>query len=317
MLIESKSYSKKDFSNLSISATLKLFLLWLSQLTKNKKRIVINFEEYYYEKLKKQKLDKKEIRAIGFPMSKLLIEREKKIVQGTLECSLNSLKYGISMNIAGGTHHAFTNRAEAFCILNDQAIAANFLINNNYCKKILILDLDVHQGNGTAEIFRDNKNVFTVSFHGEKNYPFRKEKSDYDYGFNDGTSDKEYLKKIKYEIPRLVENFEPDFIFYLSGVDIIENDKLGRLSVSINGCKERDRFILDYCNVNSIPIQVSMGGGYSPILKDIIEAHANTFRLAQEIYFWLSMSYLPIQNLENIFPRTSLLEISPVSSPKK
>ena len=247
--------------------------------------ILLTHEKYYYEKLKKQELDKKEIRAIGFPMSKLLIEREKKIVQGTLECSLNSLKYGISMNIAGGTHHAFTNRAEAFCILNDQAIAANFLINNNYCKKILILDLDVHQGNGTAEIFRYNKNVFTVSFHGEKNYPFRKEKSDYDYGFNDGTSDKEYLKKIKYEIPRLVENFEPDFIFYLSGVDIIENDKLGRLSVSINGCKERDRFILDYCNVNSIPIQVSMGGGYSPILKDIIEAHANTFRLAQEIYF--------------------------------
>ena len=247
--------------------------------------ILLTHERYYYEKLKNQQLDKKEIRAIGFPMSKQLIEREKMIVQGTLECSLISLKYGISMNIAGGTHHAFTNRAEAFCILNDQAIAANFLINNNCCDKILILDLDVHQGNGTAEIFRGNKNVFTVSFHGEKNYPFRKEKSDYDYGFNDGTSDKEYLNKIKYEIPRLVENFEPDFIFYLSGVDIIENDKLGRLSVSINGCKERDKFIFDYCKANSIPIQVSMGGGYSPILKDIIEAHANTFRLAQEIYF--------------------------------
>ena len=231
--------------------------------------ILLTHERYYYEKLKNQQLDKKEIRAIGFPMSKQLIEREKMIVQGTLECSLISLKYGISMNIAGGTHHAFTN----------------FLINNNCCEKILILDLDVHQGNGTAEIFRGNKNVFTVSFHGEKNYPFRKEKSDYDYGFNDGTSDKEYLNKIKYEIPRLVENFEPDFIFYLSGVDIIENDKLGRLSVSINGCKERDKFIFDYCKANSIPIQVSMGGGYSPILKDIIEAHANTFRLAQEIYF--------------------------------
>ena len=126
------------------------------------------------------------------------------------------------MNIAGGTHHAFTNRAEAFCLLNDQAIAANFLLKNNYCKKILILDLDVHQGNGTAEIFRNNKSVFTISFHGEKNYPFRKEKSDFDHGFFDGTSDNEYLKKIKYEIPRLIENFEPDFIFYLSGVDIIE-----------------------------------------------------------------------------------------------
>ena len=247
--------------------------------------ILLTHEKYYYEKLKNQELDKKEIRAIGFPMSKLLIEREKMIAQGTLECSLNSLKHGISMNIAGGTHHAFTNRAEAFCILNDQAIAANFLINDNYCKKILILDLDVHQGNGTAEIFRGNKNIFTVSFHGEKNYPFRKEKSDYDFGFNDGTTDREYLNKIKYEIPRLIENFEPDFIFYLSGVDIIENDKLGRLSVSIKGCKERDKFVLSYCKLNSIPVQVSMGGGYSPILKDIIEAHANTFRIAQEIYF--------------------------------
>ena len=247
--------------------------------------ILLTHESNYYDKLIYQKLEKKEIRAIGFPMSQELIQREKKIVQGTVECAINSIKYGISMNIAGGTHHAFTNRAEAFCILNDQAIGANFLIQNNYCEKILILDLDVHQGNGTAEIFKENKNVFTVSFHGEKNYPFRKEISDFDYGFRDGTSDREYLDKIKYEVPRLIENFEPDFIFYLSGVDIIENDKLGRLSVSIKGCKERDRFVLNYCKTNKIPIQVSMGGGYSPILKDIVEAHSNTFRLAQEIYF--------------------------------
>ena len=247
--------------------------------------ILLTHESNYYNKLINQKLEKKEIRAIGFPMSQKLIQREKKIVQGTVECALNSIKYGISMNIAGGTHHAFTDRAEAFCILNDQAIAANFLIKNSYCERILILDLDVHQGNGTAEIFRENKNVFTASFHGQKNYPFRKEISDFDYGFNDGTSDKEYLDKIKHDVPRLIDSFEPDFIFYLSGVDISENDKLGRLSVSIRGCKERDRFVLNLCKTNRIPVQVSMGGGYSPILKDIIEAHSNTFRLAQEIYF--------------------------------
>ena len=195
----------------------------------SEENVLFTHDKIYFDKLQNQQLDRKEIRAIGFPMSEKLIEREKTIVQGTVECSLNSLKYGISMNIAGGTHHAFTNRAEAFCLLNDQAIAANFLLKNDYCKKILILDLDVHQGNGTAEIFRNNKSVFTISFHGEKNYPFRKEKSDFDHGFLDGTSDNEYLKKIKYEIPRLIENFEPDFIFYLSGVDIIENDKLGRL----------------------------------------------------------------------------------------
>ncbi len=251
----------------------------------NEENILLTHDKIYYEKLKNQELNKKELRAIGFPMSEKLIKREKCIVQGTIESALFSIKNGVAMNIAGGTHHAFTNRAEAFCILNDQAIAANFLIKNNFSKKILILDLDVHQGNGTAEIFRDNKNVFTVSFHGEKNYPFRKEKSDYDYGFKDGTSDEEYLNKIMYEIPRIIESFEPDFIFYLSGVDIIENDKLGRLSVSINGCKQRDKYILNYCKLNKIPLQISMGGGYSPILKDIIEAHSNTFRLAQEIYF--------------------------------
>ena len=251
----------------------------------NEENILLTHDKIYYEKLKNQELNKKELRAIGFPMSEKLIQREKCIVQGTIESALFSIKNGVAMNIAGGTHHAFTNRAEAFCILNDQAIAANFLIKNNHSKKILILDLDVHQGNGTAEIFRDNKNVFTVSFHGEKNYPFRKEKSDYDYGFKDGTSDEEYLNKIMYEIPRIIESFEPDFIFYLSGVDIIENDKLGRLSVSINGCKQRDKYILNYCKLNKIPLQISMGGGYSPILKDIIEAHSNTFRLAQEIYF--------------------------------
>lgn len=242
-------------------------------------------DKIYYKKLINQDFSLKEARAIGFPMSEQLVKREKKIVQGTVEGALYSLKYGISMNIAGGTHHAFTNKGEAFCLLNDQAIAAKYLISKNYCSKILILDLDVHQGNGTAEIFNNNESVFTASFHGAKNYPFRKEKSDFDYGFEDSVRDDEYLKIIKYHIPRIIESFEPEFVFYLSGVDIIENDKLGRLSVSLNGCMERDKFVLNYCKLNNIPLQVSMGGGYSPILKDIIEAHSNTFRLAQDIYF--------------------------------
>jgi acetoin utilization deacetylase AcuC-like enzyme len=189
------------------------------------------------------------------------------------------------MNIAGGTHHAFYNRGEAFCMLNDQAIAANYLLNKGLANKIMIIDLDVHQGNGTASLFNNKSNVYTLSFHGKKNYPFRKENSDLDIEFNDNTNDDEYLKVLKETIPRALDEFKPDFIFYLSGVDVLENDKLGRLSLSLNGCKERDRFILDTCYKNSIPVQVSMGGGYSAVLKDIIEAHSNTFRLAQEIYF--------------------------------
>ena len=242
-------------------------------------------EEEYFKRFRNLNLSKKEVREIGFPLSKELVTREMTIAQGTIDCVNYSLKNGISMNIAGGTHHAFYDRGEAFCMLNDQAIAAKYLINKKLAKKIMIIDLDVHQGNGTASIFSENKDVFTISFHGKKNYPFRKEKSDIDVEFDDNTDDQFYLNKLKDLIPNAIENFKPDFIFYLSGVDVLNNDKLGRLGLSIDGCKERDKFILELCNKNSIPVQVSMGGGYSELLKNIIEAHSNTFRLAQEIYF--------------------------------
>ena len=242
-------------------------------------------QKEYYEKLCSLSLSKKEIRPIGFPMSRELITREKKIAQGTIECSDFSINNGISMNIAGGTHHAFYDKGEGFCMLNDQAIAANYLLNNSFIKKILIIDLDVHQGNGTASIFKNNPNVFTLSFHGQKNYPFRKENSDLDLGFDDFTNDAFYLKKLKEIIPRVIDNFQPDFIYYLAGVDVLKNDKLGRLSMTIKGCLERDKFILNSCKKNNIPVQVSMGGGYSINIEEIIEAHSNTFRLAQEIYF--------------------------------
>ena len=242
-------------------------------------------EDQYFHRFKNIKLSKKEIREIGFPLSKGLVERELTIAQGTIECTKYSIEHGISMNIAGGTHHAFYDRGEAFCMLNDQAIAANYLIKKKLAKRIMIIDLDVHQGNGTASIFKSNPEVFTISFHGKKNYPFRKEKSDVDIEFEDNTDDELYLKKLKKHIPTLIENFKPDFVFYLSGVDVLNNDKLGRLALSIDGCKERDKFILELCKANSIPTQVSMGGGYSELLRNIIEAHSNTFRLAQEIYF--------------------------------
>ena len=247
--------------------------------------VLLTHQKEYFERFKSLHLSKKEIREIGFPLSKELVDRELQIADGTIKGVHYSIEHGISMNIAGGTHHAFYDRGEAFCMLNDQAIAANYLINEGLSKRILIIDLDVHQGNGTASLFRSNHNVFTLSFHGKKNYPFRKEKSDLDIEFVDNTNDEKYLKILKETIPKIMDEFNPDFIFYLSGVDVLENDKLGRLSLTINGCKERDRFILELCKKNSIPVQVSMGGGYSVVLKNIIEAHSNTFRLAQEIFF--------------------------------
>ena len=247
--------------------------------------VLLTHQKEYFERFKSLDLSKKEIREIGFPLSKELVDRELQIADGTIKGVHYSIEHGISMNIAGGTHHAFYDRGEAFCMLNDQAIAANYLINKGLSKRILIIDLDVHQGNGTASLFRSNNKVFTLSFHGKKNYPFRKEKSNLDIEFDDNTNDEKYLKILKETIPKVIDEFNPDFIFYLSGVDVLENDKLGRLSLTINGCRERDRFILDICKKNSIPVQVSMGGGYSVVLKNIIEAHSNTFRLAQEIFF--------------------------------
>ena len=269
-LIAEKTFSKDNFFEPGIL---------------NKEDVLLTHSNDYYNKLVSQSLSKKEIRPIGFPLSKLLIEREKKIAQGTIECVSFSIKNGISMNIAGGTHHAFADKGEGFCMLNDQAIAANYLLHNDLAKKILIIDLDVHQGNGTASIFKNDMNVFTLSFHGKKNYPFKKEKSDLDIEFDDGTEDVEYLTKLEDVIPNIVKILNPDFIFYLSGVDILKTDKLGRLSLSIKGCKKRDSIILNLCKTFNIPLQISMGGGYSKNIEDIINAHCNTFRLAKEIYF--------------------------------
>ena len=269
-LIAEKTFSKNNFFEPGIL---------------NKEDVLLTHTNDYYNKLVSQSLSKKEIRPIGFPLSKLLIEREKKIAQGTIECVSFSIKNGISMNIAGGTHHAFADKGEGFCMLNDQAIAANYLLYNDLAKKILIIDLDVHQGNGTASIFKNDMNVFTLSFHGKKNYPFKKEKSDLDIEFDDGTEDVEYLTKLEDVIPNIIKILNPDFIFYLSGVDILKTDKLGRLSLSIEGCKKRDSIILNLCKTFNIPLQISMGGGYSKNIEDIINAHCNTFRLAKEIYF--------------------------------
>lgn len=238
----------------------------------------------YVKRLCKLELTKSEVRSIGFPLSEALVKREFLIAGGTIAGAEKALKTGVAMNIAGGTHHAFPDRGEAFCLLNDQAIAAQHLIDQNLAKKILILDLDVHQGNGTAVIFKDHPQVYTCSVHGEKNYPFRKEQSDLDLALEDQCDDKTYLRLIENLLPDLYQKVQPDFIFYLCGVDILKTDKLGRLGLSIAGCKRRDELVLRFCKENGIPVQCSMGGGYSKDLKIIIEAHANTYRMAKTIF---------------------------------
>ena len=247
--------------------------------------VLLTHQKEYFERFKSLDLSKREIREIGFPLSKELVDRELQIADGTIKGVHYSIKHGISMNIAGGTHHAFYDRGEAFCMLNDQAIAANFLLKKKLVERIMIVDLDVHQGDGTASIFSNESRVFTLSFHGKKNYPFKKQISDFDCEFDDGTNDTLYLNKLKNVLPDLIKRFSPQFVFYLAGVDVLENDKLGRLSLSMKGCKERDAFVMNCCKKNGIPLQISMGGGYSSNISDIVQAHCNTFHLAKEIFF--------------------------------
>lgn len=238
----------------------------------------------YWHKLKTNSLSAKEARAIGFPMRPELIARGRVIAQGTLDCARMAMtKTGVALNIAGGTHHSFASRGEGFCVFNDIAIAAHELLHFGEISKAIVVDLDVHQGNGTAHIFAGDPRVFTLSFHGAKNYPNRKPPSDLDIGFPDGTGDEVYLDRLYKVLPELLDKEQPDIVFFLSGVDVLESDKLGRLALSIQGCKERDRFVFQCCKDRSLPVAVSMGGGYSKRLATIIEAHANTFRMARGV----------------------------------
>lgn len=254
------------------------------ELPNDKYILAVHEPDYFYDLLN-IKIPPRAARKIGFPLSEDLVERERIIADGTLKACMYAMEFGISMNIAGGTHHAYTDRGEAFCMLNDQAIGARYLQTLGLAQKILIVDLDVHQGNGTAEIFDSDPSVFTFSMHGAANYPFKKEKSDLDIALPKGADDASYLSLLKETLPKLIAQQKPDFIFYLSGVDVLATDKLGTLGMTLQGCKARDEFVLQTCYNHQVPLQCSMGGGYSPDIKTIVNAHANTFRLAQQIFF--------------------------------
>ncbi len=200
----------------------------------NDEVILITHSLEYLNKLNHLSLTASEIRRTGFPLSAALVAREKVIMQGTIDAAVYAIKDGIAFNMAGGTHHAFTDKGEGFCLLNDIAIAANYLLTNSLAKQILVVDLDVHQGNGTAQIFENEPRVFTFSMHGKKNYPLRKEHSDLDIELEDFTDDHTYLSLLKEHLSYVVSHIKPDFIFYQAGVDVLGNDKLGRLSLTID-----------------------------------------------------------------------------------
>ena len=246
--------------------------------------VLLTHDAAYLNKLKHQTLTPSEQRKIGFPQSPALTLRELVIAQGTIDCSRFALEHGVALNVAGGTHHAFRDRGEGFCLLNDMAVAANWLLAQNLARQILVIDLDVHQGNGTAKIFEQEPRVFTFSMHGGHNYPFHKEQSDLDIPLKDGTADAEYLAILQPTLDQLLENVQPDFAFYLSGVDILSTDQYGKLNISMEGCKQRDEIVLRSLQRKNIPVTIAMGGGYSKDIRTITEAHCNTFRLVKMLY---------------------------------
>ena len=247
--------------------------------------ILLTHDFEYWQALKNCALDASHIRRIGFPLTPELVKREICIAQGTIDCAQYAKEYGVAINVAGGTHHAFTNKGEGFCLLNDLAIATNYLLHHQLSKRILIVDLDVHQGNGTAQIFEQNPAVFTFSMHGKNNYPFLKEKSDLDIELPDGICGADYLLLLKTHLPKIIDQHRPDFIFYLSGVDILLTDKFGKLNLTLADCKTRDEVVFEHCKNLKIPAVAVMGGGYSHEVADIVNAHCNTFMAAKEIFF--------------------------------
>lgn len=229
-------------------------------------------------------IDIRKWKKVGFPWSSELVRREKIIMDGSIQAAKFALKNGCAFNIAGGTHHAYSDSGEGFCIFNDCAITSLYLTKVLGIKQVLIIDLDVHQGNGTAKILADDDQIFTFSMHGQSNYPSPKEKSDWDIGLKDGTNNEEYLNHLVEAIDYFEQYVKPNFVIYQSGVDILDSDKLGKLSISLEGCKKRDKLVIDYCFRNNIPLMSCLGGGYSTDIKTITEAHCNLFRLAKKYY---------------------------------
>ncbi|MGH9629828.1 MAG: histone deacetylase family protein [Bryobacteraceae bacterium] len=224
------------------------------------------------------------IRRIGFPWSENLVKRTLASVGGTTQAAADALVSGVGGGLAGGTQHAFRSEGAGFCVFNDIAIAIMSLRLNGRISRAAVIDLDVHQGDGTAKLFEEDSNVLTVSLHASHNFPFRKQRSKVDIGFEDGAGDDEYLRALDDVLP-LVFDFDPEIVFYQSGVDALASDKLGRLSLTREGLLMRDRLMLEGCATRGIPCAITLGGGYSEPIELTVEAHANTFYTAAAVRF--------------------------------
>ena len=244
--------------------------------------VLLVHTEDYVTRLRAGALTPRELRRLGLPWSKALVRRSFLAAGGTIGAVRAALDEGIASNLAGGTHHAFAERGEGFCVLNDVAIAVRTLRRDKLIERAAVVDCDVHQGNGTATIFADDAKVFTFSMHGAKNYPLFKARSTLDVELPDGTGDHEYLRTLAEHLPRVFAH-RPDILFYLGGADPYAGDKLGRLSLSIEGLRARDELVLSECRALGVPVTTVMSGGYAASINDTVEIHCNTIRVAKAI----------------------------------
>ncbi len=237
----------------------------------------------YYDRLVEGRLSERELRRLGLPWSELLVSRSRFSVAGTVAAARAALTEGISANLGGGTHHAFADHGEGFCVLNDIAVAIRLLRAEGLIRRAAVVDCDVHQGNGTAAIFANDPEVFTLSLHGEKNYPLIKQQSTLDIALADRTEDDEYLRLLAEHLPLILDRFRPDIVFYQAGVDPYQGDRLGRLALTFAGLGERDRMVFAACRLRGLPCVITLGGGYARNVADTVEAHCNTLRVARSV----------------------------------
>ena len=237
----------------------------------------------YLKRVVSGDLTDKEVRRIGFPWSERMVKRSRRASGGTLGACLAALEEGFAANLAGGTHHAFSDRGEGYCVFNDSAIAARAVQAAGLAERVVVVDTDVHQGNGTAEILRGDGSVFTFSIHGAKNFPFHKEESDLDAPLPDGTADAEFLTTLERGLQTALDAANADLAIYLAGADPFEGDRLGRLSVTKRGLAERDRMVMETCRDRGIPVAVTMAGGYARNVDDTVDVHFQSIKRAADL----------------------------------
>ena len=247
------------------------------------KEILRSHERGYLRRVVAGTLTEKEVRRIGFPWSEKMVERSRRASGGTLGACLGALEDGFAANLAGGTHHAFADRGEGYCIFNDSAIAARAVQAGGLVERVVVVDTDVHQGNGTAAILHGDPSVFTFSIHGAKNFPFHKEESDLDVALPDGADDSEFLDALEDGLERSLEESRAELAIYLAGADPYEDDRLGRLSVTKEGLAERDRLVLESCRERGLPVAVTMAGGYARDVEDTVDIHFQSIERAARL----------------------------------